>query len=135
MTPPILEDEAGIVENAFVESICRLYHQSFKESSIRQNIRLPRGSVDIVVQTPENILTLIECKIGGSINDIAHALGQLLFYREQIDESAFKTVACTIYCHDRIDRETLSFAESVCAKYGVGISWVPKILRLMEENE
>jgi hypothetical protein len=128
------ESWEGPDEEAFVESVCKLYRGAYPNAFIEKNVRLSKGSVDISIESPERELTLIECKLGGGINEIAHALGQLLFYREQFDATSFKKISCEIYCHDNIDKETFLFAKWLCARYDVMLSSMPNVIRAWEED-
>jgi hypothetical protein len=105
-------------EESCVEAIARRY-RSEPGYFVRKNVWLDYGIIDLVVFAPEGRLILIECKVSDSINDVAHALGQLLLYRDQLDFENYRDVTLVIHCLGWFSQKRFSFLENFCRKYDV----------------
>lgn len=83
----------------------------------KTDFKLSFGSIDLVAWNNEKVL-LFEAKHNASFNELAHALGQLLVYREQIKDSReMKGIVHTRL--SKISKEQYGFLKRVFAKYDV----------------
>lgn len=76
------------------------------------------GSIDIVVWNGQEIL-LFEVKHKAGFNEIAHALGQILIYREQMKNDGRELKGIVHTRCATISKEEHDFLKKVLAKYNV----------------
>jgi len=107
-------------ENDEIESLARSYRR--QGYTVIKNVPLPYGFVDLAVITPKKDLILLEVKMQSGVNDVAHALGQLLLYREQIDKTKFGKILYVIHCFEQIPYETFLSLQKICAKHDVELN-------------
>jgi Holliday junction resolvase-like predicted endonuclease len=88
---------------------------------VKTEFKLPFGSIDVVAWNGEKVL-LYEVKHDAGFNEIAHALGQLLIYREQITKDARKLTAIIHARVHTLSKEEIHFLKGILAKYDVELS-------------
>lgn len=82
------------------------------------NVRGKYGRADLVLWNDTEI-RVYEVKFHPTVNDIAHALGQVLLYREQFKDPKQRMIRYIIYASAEIAEHTYKFLKNCCAKYDV----------------
>jgi len=100
-----------------IESFAR-YHRRAGYRILKQ-AKLQFGTVDLAMISPQNELFLVEFKMSAGANEIAHALGQILLYREQVNTTKFVKVHSIIRIVNLLPKKIYKFLYNVCSKYGV----------------
>ena len=93
--------------------------------SAKLNVHVKYGSLDVIVWNASEV-RVYEVKFLPTVNDIAHALGQILLYREQFKDKLNRKILFIIYARVELPYETHAFLKRCCARYGV-ILYLPLI--------
>jgi Holliday junction resolvase-like predicted endonuclease len=92
-----------------------------RELQVKTEFKLPFGSIDVVAWNDKEVL-LYEVKHNAGFNEIAHALGQLLIYREQIKQDNRKVIAIIHTRTHNLSKEEIHFLKNTLAKYDVELN-------------